>query len=205
MRILESSGHTELDTAALRIVRLAAPYQDFPVEMRKNYDQLEIIRDVEVLTRRQPARQLMNLKHHFLIAMPALTGSYFGGTITYVCEHSDDGAMGLMINRPSELSLAELCDQSEIEVKATQPPDPVRGQGAGRRAGQRPAGVCVALRRRAVFSQHGSRRGRLHLHGARVAERHRQRPGALPLPGRTRVRRLGPGDSSRRNSATTPG
>ena len=44
VRILESSGHRELDTAALRIVRMAAPYQDFPVEMRKRYDQLEIIR-----------------------------------------------------------------------------------------------------------------------------------------------------------------
>lgn len=44
VRILQSSGHKVLDNAALRIVRLAAPYQDFPVEMRKQYDQLEIIR-----------------------------------------------------------------------------------------------------------------------------------------------------------------
>ena len=44
VRILESSGHRVLDNAALRIVRLAAPYQAFPVEMRKQYDQLEIIR-----------------------------------------------------------------------------------------------------------------------------------------------------------------
>jgi periplasmic protein TonB len=44
VRLLESSGHRELDEAALRIVRLAAPYQAFPVEMRKQYDRLEIIR-----------------------------------------------------------------------------------------------------------------------------------------------------------------
>jgi len=44
VRILESSGHRALDNAALRIVRLAAPYQAFPVDMRKQYDQLEIIR-----------------------------------------------------------------------------------------------------------------------------------------------------------------
>jgi protein TonB len=44
VRVLESSGHQVLDDAALRIVRLAAPYQDFPVEMRKKYDRLEIIR-----------------------------------------------------------------------------------------------------------------------------------------------------------------
>jgi periplasmic protein TonB len=44
VRILESSGHRSLDDAALRIVRLAAPYPAFPVDMRKHYDQLEIIR-----------------------------------------------------------------------------------------------------------------------------------------------------------------
>jgi protein TonB len=44
VRVLESSGTKALDDAALRIVRLAAPYPDFPVEMRKRYDQLEIIR-----------------------------------------------------------------------------------------------------------------------------------------------------------------
>jgi protein TonB len=41
---MESSGVKSLDDAALRIVRLAAPYPDFPVEMRKEYDELEIIR-----------------------------------------------------------------------------------------------------------------------------------------------------------------
>jgi len=44
VRLLQSSGHQVLDDAALRIVRLAAPYQGFPVEMRKKYDRLEIIR-----------------------------------------------------------------------------------------------------------------------------------------------------------------
>ena len=44
IRILQSSGYKVLDEAALRIVRIAAPFQDFPVEMRKKYDQLEIIR-----------------------------------------------------------------------------------------------------------------------------------------------------------------
>ena len=43
-RILQSSGHPALDEAALRIVRLAAPYAHFPIEMRKAYDQLEITR-----------------------------------------------------------------------------------------------------------------------------------------------------------------
>jgi putative transcriptional regulator len=53
----------------------------------------------------------MNLKNQFLLAMPTLTGDYFAGTLTYVCEHSDEGAMGLMINRPLSLSLVELFAQ----------------------------------------------------------------------------------------------
>lgn len=44
VQVLESSGAAKLDSAALRIVRLAAPYAPFPVDMRKSYDQLEIIR-----------------------------------------------------------------------------------------------------------------------------------------------------------------
>jgi protein TonB len=44
LRILKSSGHRSLDEAAMRIVRIASPFQDFPVEMRKKYDQLQIIR-----------------------------------------------------------------------------------------------------------------------------------------------------------------
>lgn len=44
LKILKSSGHQSLDEAAMRIVRIASPFQDFPVEMRKKYDQLQIIR-----------------------------------------------------------------------------------------------------------------------------------------------------------------
>ncbi len=44
LKILKSSGHRSLDEAAMRIVRIASPFQDFPVEMRKKYDQLQIIR-----------------------------------------------------------------------------------------------------------------------------------------------------------------
>ncbi|MEQ8858317.1 MAG: YqgE/AlgH family protein [Pseudomonadales bacterium] len=57
-----------------------------------------------------------SLKNQFLIAMPSMTGSYFGDTVTYLCEHNDDGAMGLVINRPSELSLVELLGQLGMET-----------------------------------------------------------------------------------------
>ncbi|THF73156.1 MAG: hypothetical protein E8F57_00005, partial [Methylophaga nitratireducenticrescens] len=40
------------------------------------------------------------LKHHFLIAMPTLIDSFFYHSVVYLCEHDEDGAMGLIINRP---------------------------------------------------------------------------------------------------------
>jgi putative transcriptional regulator len=54
------------------------------------------------------------LKHHFLLAMPALAGEYFGNTITYICEHNEEGAMGFMVNRPTRLTVSELLDQLGI-------------------------------------------------------------------------------------------
>ena len=58
----------------------------------------------------------LNLKNQFLLAMPGLTGTYFGNTLTYICEHNDEGAMGIIINRPSELSVVELLSQLNIDA-----------------------------------------------------------------------------------------
>ncbi len=46
--------------------------------------------------------------NHFLIAMPALADPNFFKTVTYICEHNANGALGIVINRPLELSLADL-------------------------------------------------------------------------------------------------
>jgi putative transcriptional regulator len=66
-----------------------------------------------------------SFRHQFLLAMPGLVDGYFGGTITYLCEHGADGAMGLVINRPSEMSLLELLRQLELEPLAGVPDRPV--------------------------------------------------------------------------------
>lgn len=57
----------------------------------------------------------VNLTHHFLIAMPALEDSVFSKTLTYICEHNDEGALGLVINRPIDLTLDSLFKQLGIE------------------------------------------------------------------------------------------
>jgi len=44
----------------------------------------------------------MNLQHHFLIAMPALQDPLFKQAVVYICEYNDEGAMGIIINKPLE-------------------------------------------------------------------------------------------------------
>lgn len=55
-----------------------------------------------------------NLTDHFLIAMPGLQDGNFFHTVTYICEHNDNGAMGIVLNRPSDLQLIDLLAQLEI-------------------------------------------------------------------------------------------
>lgn len=59
--------------------------------------------------------QDQTLSHHFLIAMPALEDPNFSRTVTYICEHNEEGALGIVINRPSELVLGDLLGHLEIE------------------------------------------------------------------------------------------
>jgi putative transcriptional regulator len=47
-------------------------------------------------------RVIMNLQHHFLIAMPSLQDPLFKRSVVYICEHNEDGAMGLIVNKPME-------------------------------------------------------------------------------------------------------
>ena len=57
-----------------------------------------------------------SLTNHFLIAMPGLKDPNFSRTVTYVCEHTDQGTMGIVINRPMEIHLIEVLSQLEIET-----------------------------------------------------------------------------------------
>lgn len=47
----------------------------------------------------------MNLTEHFLIAMPQLRDPMFEGAVVYICEHSDSGAMGVIVNKPSPVNM----------------------------------------------------------------------------------------------------
>lgn len=56
-----------------------------------------------------------SLANHFLIAMPGMGDPNFEQTVTFVCEHSDDGALGLVINRQLDMTLAEVFMQLGLE------------------------------------------------------------------------------------------
>ncbi len=58
----------------------------------------------------------INLTHHFLIAMPGLEDAAFAKSVVYVCEHSERGALGLVINKPSELSMEGLFDKVDLPL-----------------------------------------------------------------------------------------
>jgi len=57
-----------------------------------------------------------NFTDHFLIAMPNMTDPNFAGTLTYICDHGPDGALGVVVNRPIELSLEKLFEQIGIPM-----------------------------------------------------------------------------------------
>jgi len=58
----------------------------------------------------------INLTNHFLIAMPTLADPNFSQTVTYVCSHGDDGAMGIIINRPLNFGLGEILSQMQLQA-----------------------------------------------------------------------------------------
>ena len=55
-----------------------------------------------------------SLTNQLLIAMPGMADPNFSTTVTLICEHNDDGALGIVINRPLTLRLAGLFEQLDV-------------------------------------------------------------------------------------------
>jgi putative transcriptional regulator len=62
----------------------------------------------------------IDLSHHFLIAMPAMTDPMFAKSLTYVCEHNEQGALGIVVNRPLNLTMKELFEQIKLPLQPTE-------------------------------------------------------------------------------------
>jgi putative transcriptional regulator len=58
----------------------------------------------------------INLTNQFLIAMPGMVDPTFAGTVVYLCEHTDKGALGLVINKPVDIKLRNLFEKVELSL-----------------------------------------------------------------------------------------
>ena len=57
---------------------------------------------------------MISLANQFLIAMPTMDDSFFGRTVTYICEHDDQGAMGLVVNKTTDMTVSRLLKEIKI-------------------------------------------------------------------------------------------
>ena len=63
-----------------------------------------------------PAPSGLNLANHFLIAMPSIQDPIFGGTVVYVCEHNEKGVLGVVINKPTDMTMDVLFDRIDLQL-----------------------------------------------------------------------------------------
>lgn len=63
---------------------------------------------------------IANLTNHFLIAMPATADPNFSRTLTYIAEHNDQGALGIIVNRPLDMTLATLFERIDLPLHSAE-------------------------------------------------------------------------------------
>ncbi|QBE64482.1 YqgE/AlgH family protein [Pseudoduganella lutea] len=64
------------------------------------------------------ATPALNLANHFLIAMPSMQDPVFGGAVVYVCEHNENGVLGVIINKATDMTMDVLFERIDLEVTA---------------------------------------------------------------------------------------
>ena len=62
------------------------------------------------------AHERIDLSNQFLIAMPGMADEAFSGSVVYMCEHNEQGALGLVINKPIALTLGNLFEKVELSL-----------------------------------------------------------------------------------------
>jgi putative transcriptional regulator len=63
-----------------------------------------------------PAQSGLNLANHFLIAMPSMQDPIFGGAVVYICEHNDKGVLGVVINKPTDMTMEVLFERIDLKL-----------------------------------------------------------------------------------------
>lgn len=64
-----------------------------------------------------PPPDELNLTDHFLIAMPSMLDPVFGGTVIYLCEHNANGALGVIINKPTDMTVETLLNRIDLKLE----------------------------------------------------------------------------------------
>ena len=64
----------------------------------------------------ETASEFSSIANHFLVAMPKNGSSFFAGSVVYLCGHTPDGAMGLVINKPSPIRMRQLFESEEKPI-----------------------------------------------------------------------------------------
>ena len=67
----------------------------------------------------------VNLTHHFLIAMPNMADPYFARSLTYICEHNAQGALGLVVNRPIDMMLSGVFEKLDLTLEGPAASEPI--------------------------------------------------------------------------------
>jgi putative transcriptional regulator len=65
---------------------------------------------------------VLNLANHFLIAMPSMLDPIFGGAVVYMCEHNANGALGVIINKPTDMTMEVLFERIDLKLEIMAPP-----------------------------------------------------------------------------------
>lgn len=72
--------------------------------------------DFSASSGKSPAIEL-NLADHFLIAMPSMLDPVFGGAVVYLCEHNDEGALGVIINKATDMTMDVLFERIDLSLE----------------------------------------------------------------------------------------
>ena len=92
----------------------------------------------------------LNLANHFLIAMPAMQDPIFGGTVVYVCEHNENGVLGVVINKPTDMTMEVLFDRIDLKLAAGSDTPIIMNRSCSAAPCRTTAASCCIRRARAI-------------------------------------------------------
>ncbi len=68
----------------------------------------------------QAVYPILNLADHFLIAMPSMLDPVFSGSVVYLCEHNAEGALGVIINKPTDMTMDTLFERIDLQLEISE-------------------------------------------------------------------------------------